>query len=236
MLKKVSLVILVAMFLAHYGSSLGQSRPMDTPSVEDAIKADKLRNEQCAEMAELSYVISRFDNVMRKVGEEQGLDWRLMSAIAYSESRFIENLKSNRGASGIMQIRPVVARHFDIPVESIDDTETNIRLAGMLLSELDQMLRLPASTPSADRLSIILASYNAGIGHVLDARRIARHQGENPNSWVVVSNYLSLMSDPTYYQMDVVQCGKFTGSGQTLNYVSEVMRKYEQYCKIAALS
>ena len=89
-------MILVAMFLAHYGSSLGQSRPMDTPSVEEAIVADQLRSEQCAETAELSYVISRFDNVMRKVGEEQGLDWRLMSAIAYSESRFIENLKSNR--------------------------------------------------------------------------------------------------------------------------------------------
>ena len=152
-----------------------------------------------------------------------------MSAIAYSESRFIENLESNQGAVGIMQIRPVVARHFKVPVESISDTETNVRLAGMLLSELDGMLRLPASTPEQDRLSIILASYNAGIGHVLDARRLARSEGANPNSWADVSRYLQLKSTPDYYEQEVVKCGKFTGSGQTLSYVKQVMRKYNQY-------
>jgi membrane-bound lytic murein transglycosylase F len=84
-------------------------------------------------------------------------------------------------------------------------------------------------------MSIILASYNAGIGHVLDARRLARSEGANPNSWSDVSRYLKLMSDPVYYQKDVVQNGKFSGSGQTLSYVDEVMHKYHQYCKIATL-
>ena len=37
-------------------------------------------------------------------------------------------------------------------------------------------------------------------------------------------------------QSEVVHSGRFTGSGQTLSYVSEVMHKYEQYCKITSLS
>ena len=233
MLKRVSFVILSIALLAMYESSLGQARPIDTPSVDEAIIAEKTYLEQNAATVELPCIISRFDNIMRKVGAEEGQDWRLMSAIAYSESRFIENLSSSRGAKGIMQIRPVVARHFKMPVESINDTETNIRLAGMLLAELDDMLRIPKSTPVADRMSIILASYNAGIGHILDARRLARSEGANPNSWSDVSRYLKLMSDPAYYEQDVIQCGKFSGSNQTLNYVNEVMRKYNQYCKIA---
>lgn len=155
-----------------------------------------------------------------------------MSAIAYSESRFIEDLKSSQGAMGIMQIRPVVARHFNVPVDAIDDTETNIRLAGMLLAEIDSMLRIPSSTPTEDRLSIILASYNAGIGHVLDARRLARSEGANPNSWSDVSRYLELKSNPDYYELDIVKSGKFTGSKQTNGYVREVMRKYNQYCQM----
>jgi membrane-bound lytic murein transglycosylase F len=171
---------------------------------------------------------------MREVGEEEGFDWRFMSAIAYSESRFIEDLKSSQGAMGIMQIRPVVARHFNVPVESINDTETNVRLAGMLLSELDTMLRIPNSTPAEDRLSIILASYNAGIGHVLDARRLARSEGANPNSWETIRHYLDLKADPAYYELDIVQSGRFTGSRQTVGYVNEVMRKYRQYCAIAS--
>ena len=228
-------MILSTVLLAVYESSIGQARSIDTPSVEEAIAAEETYLSQGAAMVDLPCVISRFDNIMRKVGAEEGQDWRLMSAKAFSESRFIENLKSRRGAKGIMQIRPVVARHFKMPVESLDDTETNIRLAGMLLSELDNMLRMPMSTPAADRMSIILASYNAGIGHVLDARRLARSEGANPNSWSDVSRYLKLMSDPVYYQKDVVQNGKFSGSGQTLSYVDEVMHKYHQYCKIATL-
>lgn len=235
MLKKVSLVILSVAMFAGLESHLGQARPIDTPNVREAIEAEKVLLEQSTATVELPCVISRFDNLMRKVGAEEGQDWRLMSAIAYCESRFIENLESQRGAVGIMQIRPVVARHFNVPVESIDDTETNIRLAGMLLAELDGMLRLPKSTPVADRMSIILASYNAGIGHVLDARRLARSEGANPNSWSDVSRYLTLMSSPEYYEQDIVQSGKFVGSGQTLSYVSHVMRKYQQYCNNVAL-
>lgn len=235
MLKKVFFVALSVAFIAGYESQLGQARPIDFPNVQEAIEAEKTFTEQNAATVELPYVISRFDNLMRKVGAEEGQDWRLMSAIAYCESRFIENLMSQRGAAGIMQIRPVVARHFKVPVESIHDTETNIRLAGKLLAELDTMLRLPKSTPVKDRMSIILASYNAGIGHVLDARRLARQDGANPNSWSDVSRYLSLMSDPAYYEQDVVQSGKFTGSGQTLQYVNHVMRKYAQYCNKATL-
>ena len=231
-------MILTTVLFAVYESSQGQARPLVPPTVEEALAAeeDLANSEQMAATAELPCIISRFDPIMRKVGSEEGQDWRLMSAIAYSESRFIEDLKSSQGAMGIMQIRPVVARHFNVPVEDIHNTETNIRLAGMLLAELDSMLRIPRTTPTADRLSIILASYNAGIGHVLDARRLARLEGANPNSWEDVSKYLKLKSDPAYYELEVVQSGKFTGSGQTLHYVDEVMRKYNQYCRIATLS
>lgn len=228
-------MVLSVALIAAYESAIGQPQEFKVATTAEAIAANNKFVEQTP-VEELPCVISRFDNIMRKVGAEEGQDWRLMSAIAYSESRFIENLVSKQGAKGIMQIRPVVARHFKLPVESINDTETNIRLAGMLLSELDDMLRMPSSTPEQDRLSIILASYNAGIGHVLDARRLARSEGANPNSWADVSRYLQLKSSPDYYQKDVVKCGKFTGSGQTLNYVGQVMRKYNQYCKLVTQS
>ena len=235
MLKKFLFVVLSSTTFVAYESTLGQSHSATLQSaVELDVDAAADSSEALAETAEQPCIISRFDPIMREVGEQEGFDWRFMSAIAYSESRFIENLKSSQGAMGIMQIRPVVARHFNVPVEDINDTETNVRLAGMLLSELDTMLRMPASTPMEDRLSIILASYNAGIGHVLDARRLARSEGANPNSWAAVRDYLVKKSDPAYYELDIVHSGRFTGSGQTLGYVNEVMRKYKQYCDIAS--
>jgi membrane-bound lytic murein transglycosylase F len=45
-----------------------------------------------------------------------------------------------------------------------------------------------------------------------------------------------MKATPEYYEHEVVQNGRFTGSGQTLSYVKEVMSKYNQYCNLASLS
>lgn len=233
MLKKVSFVILGLTTVAAIESISGTPYASAAPVYKAGLVDTQLQvDEQMAVTAELPYIISRFDNVMKRVGAEQGQDWRLMSAIAYSESRFIENLVSSQGAAGIMQIRPIVARHFNVPVDKLNDTETNIRLASMLLGELGKMLRIPAEVSNDDRMKIILASYNAGVGHVQDARRLARAEGANPNSWADVSRYLRLKADPTYYNKEEVRYGRFTGSGQTLSYVEEVMGKYRHYCSL----
>lgn len=244
MFKFLSFVIISMTTILVYETSQGKphenaiKHDADVVAIEEEVVETEAMptlttQEQQAEMVVLP-TISEFDTIMRKVGEEQGQDWRLMSAIAYNETRFREDLVSKRGAVGIMQIRPVVARHFNVPVEQLADTETNVRLAGMLLSELEGMLKLPATTPTVDRLSIILASYNAGIGHIHDACRLARSEGANPHSWEDVSRYLKLMAEPEYYNKEEVRHGKFNGSGQTLGYVREVMKMYHEYCTIAS--
>lgn len=184
-------------------------------------------------LPEGSYVISTYDNLIRRISEEEGHDWRLMSAIAYHESRFTPDIVSHQGARGLMQIMPRVARQFDVSAEAITDPETNIWLANQVMSNIMSSLRLPQGVSESDRMSLILASYNGGIGHVSDARRLARLHGENPNSWNVVSRYLELKAEPEYYENDVVKCGRFTGSRQTLAYVQNVMKRYDKYCRIA---
>ena len=178
------------------------------------------------------WIISSYDNMMRRIGEAEGQDWILMSAIAYSESRFKSGLTSKRGAVGIMQIMPIVGRQFNVDVEQIADPETNIRLAGKLLKQIDKTLKIPVSTPYNDRISIILACYNGGIGHVSDARRLAKSNGENHNSWEVVARYLQMKADPAIYESELVHHGKFSGSRQTEAYVREVLHRYEIFAKM----
>ena len=253
MLKRVFFVILSLVVLAGLESSLGstvaapalfiEEPTSSTEGVDDVeateVKVDTLAteatnvSEQIAVTAKLPQKISKFDPLMKRIGEESGHDWRFMSAIAYCESRFTEGLVSKRGAAGLMQVMPVVARHFKVPVSHIYNTETNVRLACRLLSEFEKMLRIPESTPEHDRLSIILASYNAGLGHVQDARRLAKADGANPNSWAVVSNYLKLKANPDYYTRSEVKAGRFSGSRETLGFVELAMSKYSHYCEIA---
>lgn len=179
-------------------------------------------------------VISAYDVLMRRIAREEGLDWLLMSAIAYNESRFESDLISKRGAVGLMQVMPHVGRQFNVEKEHLTDPETNIRLAGRILKKIDSTLKLGASASEDDRMSIILACYNSGIGHVSDARRLARNNGENPNSWEVVVRYLHKKADPEFYENELVRCGKFTGSRQTEAYVREVMKRYDTYREMTA--
>ena len=235
-------LVVIAGFESSVGSAFVQPTTLNNEPETSAVgeeakqQADSLsamQGEQIAELAKLPQTISKFDTLMKRVGEESGYDWRFMSAIAYCESRFKEGLVSKRGAAGLMQVMPVVARHFKVPVSHIYNTETNVRLACRLLNEFEKMRRFPENITVKDRLSIVLASYNAGVGHVQDARRLARADGAYPNSWSVVSKYLQLKADPAYYTRSEVKAGRFSGSRETLGFVKLAMTKYDEYCEIA---
>lgn len=175
--------------------------------------------------------ISTYDDMMRRAAAESGHDWRLLSAIAFHESRFNPDAVSKVGAFGLMQIMPRVAEQFNVPQEEAFDPETNIRLASKLLNKIDRSLRLSAEATEEDRLCLMLASYVGGIGHVRDAQRLAAKYSENPEKWEVVSRYLELKGQPEYYQDPVVHCGRFTGIKQTLAYVRNVKSHYDKYCE-----
>ena len=228
MLKKT---VLTFAFLTILTTFYGFNAKFSTPVTDDMLNEEADFGNSL--LSDGDYVISAYDNLIRDISEPEGNDWRLLSAIAYHESRFTPDVTSRRGAKGLMQIMPSVARLFDVPAAEITDPRTNIWLANKLMSKIMSSLRFPEGTPEKDRMSIILASYNSGIGHVNDARRLARLNGENPNSWEVVARYLTLKAEPEFYENEVVRCGRFTGSRQTLAYVNDVIGRYDRYCRIA---
>ena len=236
MLKKT---VLTLSFLSFITTFYGFNAQFTTSETDAAFLDGAIQDLQETPVENLlpakdQFLISAYDGIIRTISVQEGNDWRLMSAIAYHESRFTADITSRRGARGLMQIMPSVARQFNVPQEEVLDPKTNVWLANKLLTKISSTLRLPAETSMRDRLSLVLASYNGGIGHVSDARRLARAHGENPNSWEVVARYLQLKAHPEYYENEVVKCGRFTGSGQTLAYVNDVLGRYDKYCRIAA--
>ena len=176
--------------------------------------------------------ISNYDDVMESIALEYGYDWRLLAAMAYNESRFNPHVISNMGAKGLMQIMPIVAKQFKINQNEIMDIDVNITAAVKLLNKMNKMLKFPRSTSESDRLKILMAGYNAGVGHILDAMRLAKKYGEDPNSWSVISFYLQNKTIDTYANDDVVKSGAFRGSKETIAYVDKVLNRYNKYCDI----
>lgn len=78
-----------------------------------------------------------YDELFKEVCEREGYDWRLMSAIAYSESRFNPMLVSSKGACGLMQVMPRVARQLGFK-GSVMDPASNILLAAKVLGKIEK--------------------------------------------------------------------------------------------------
>ncbi len=173
--------------------------------------------------SDVSGRISRWDDLIRRYAGHYGLDWRLVAAQMYEESRFDETQVSPAGAAGLMQIMPATAR--ELGLETREDPEGSIRAGTEYLSGL--IRRFDPDLPLATRIRFALASYNAGRGHVQDARDLAARLGWSPDEWYgSVERALLLLQLPEYYRG--TRYG-FCRANETVRYVQEIDRRYRAY-------
>lgn len=176
--------------------------------------------------------ISHFDDIFRNKAKNTPFDWKFLAAVAYTESKFNAMEKSSSGAVGIMQVTPRTGRYWGADTEEeLRQPKINIGIAVKILMDNMRLSKINGKKLSTNDTQIILASYNAGYGHVSDAARLAKKHGENPKSWEVIRKYLRLKREKEYYdQKDVVHSGSFNSS-ETEQFVNNVMTKYEEYLK-----
>ena len=173
--------------------------------------------------------ISPYDHVFKQYAQEIGWDWRLLAAIAYSESGFDPNATSWMGARGIMQVMPKTARSFGVKEDDLGNAEVSIRVASKILKELEGIMR--SRTGAGDRIKFILAAYNAGSGHVTDAIALARKYELDPRVWNEnVEQAMLWKMDPEYYNDSVCSNGYCRGT-EPVDYVVKVLDRYELYKK-----
>ncbi|MBI9038324.1 MAG: transporter substrate-binding domain-containing protein [Bacteroidales bacterium] len=170
--------------------------------------------------------ISRFDEEIKKHSEIIDWDWRLLASLIYQESQFQEDAKSWVGAFGLMQLMPNTANKYG--VDSLSPPEEQIEAGVKFLSLLDKQFVKKIENTN-QRKKFVLASYNAGIAHVYDARRLAEKNNKDPNIWDGnVDYYLLNKSKPEFYRDSIVKYGYCRGE-ETYNFVSEIFERYEHY-------
>lgn len=174
--------------------------------------------------------VSPFDDIIKKCSESIGWDWRLVAALIYQESRFNPSVISPRGAYGLMQVMPETGQHFGYDVTY--SVENNILAGISYIRMLDKMFSEWVSDPD-ERVKFILASYNAGHGHVIDAIKLAEKNGLDTGRWEDnVSLFLERKSDPVFYGDSVVRNGRLQQGVQVNAYVADILKRYEHYRNI----
>jgi membrane-bound lytic murein transglycosylase F len=139
--------------------------------------------------------LPKFEKTMRRVAEEEGIDWHLLAAISYQESHWNPRAVSRTGVEGMMMLTRATAA--EVGVEDRTDLEQSLRGGARYYRKLQELL--PTEIPRPDRDFFALAAYNIGLGHVEDARKLAALRGDDPNRWPDVEKQLPLLTKREWY-------------------------------------
>jgi membrane-bound lytic murein transglycosylase MltF len=117
----------------------------------------------------------------QKYGEQYDLDYLLMAAQGYQESRLDQDAKSQVGAIGVMQVMPATGKELE--VGDITKTEANIHAGVKYFRFMVDRYYKDEPMTDLNRGLFTFASYNAGPARVRQLRREAEKQGLDPNVW-----------------------------------------------------
>jgi membrane-bound lytic murein transglycosylase F len=144
----------------------------------------------------LRTVLPQYQPLFRDAQEKTGIEWRLLAALAFQESKWDSAATSETGVRGFMQLTEDTAKRMG--VTNLLDPAQNILAGARYLNDLKA--RLPGRIQEPDRTWLALAAYNIGLGHLEDARILAQRQGLDPDHWTNVKKVLPLLALPEHYE------------------------------------
>jgi len=157
--------------------------------------------------------IEDFDILFKQMADtylsQYGLNWIHLKAQAIAESKLNPKAVSKAGAIGLMQIMPATGEELGYSVPELLNPEKNIEAGARYMAG---MMRFWDLVPKWERWFFALASYNAGPGNILTARKLAERERYNSFDWSCVSPFLHKVTGPF--------------AKETINYVARVKRIY----------
>lgn len=117
----------------------------------------------------------------QKYSDQYHIDWLLMTAQGYQESRLDQNKKSKVGAIGVMQIMPATGK--ELKVGDIHNVDNNINGGVKYIRYLIDQYYSKEQMTDLNKVLFAFAAYNAGPTRISQLRAEAQKRGLNPNIW-----------------------------------------------------
>ncbi|HSO71393.1 MAG TPA: transglycosylase SLT domain-containing protein, partial [Thermodesulfobacteriota bacterium] len=159
------------------------------------------------EMAKFEKTIDFF----RKYGGQYEMDYLLMMAQGYQESRLDHTARSKAGAVGIMQVMPATGK--DMKVGDIRQMEPNIQAGVKYIRFMVDQYYKNEPMDELNKGLFAFASYNAGPARIAQLRKLASQRKLNPNLW--------------FNNVELIAAEKI--GRETVTYVSNIYKYYLAY-------
>ncbi|HEY1290061.1 MAG TPA: transglycosylase SLT domain-containing protein [Burkholderiales bacterium] len=160
-----------------------------------------------AEMKKFDHTVGLF----RKYSERYDMDYLLMMAQGYQESRLDQSAKSAVGAIGVMQVMPATGQ--DMRTGDITQLEPNIHAGVKYMRFMRDQFFADEPMDALNKTLFSFAAYNAGPGRIRDLRALAQKRGLDPNVWM--------------NNVEVIAAQKI--GAETVTYVSNIYKYYVAY-------
>ena len=185
-----------------------------------APRGEVTRVDASAFLDQVRQALPRWRPVFVAAQEVTGIEWRLLAAIAYQESKWDPGAQSETGVRGFMQLTEDTARRLGVTNHL--DPRQNVLAAARYIKDLKD--RLPKRIAEPDRTWLALAAFNIGLGHLEDARIQAQRDKLDPDRWRDVRRTLPLLALPEYYEK--ARLGYARG-GMPVAFVDRVRAYYD---------
>jgi membrane-bound lytic murein transglycosylase MltF len=120
-------------------------------------------------------------DVFKKYGQTYDLDYVLMMAQGYQESRLDQSVKSQVGAVGVMQVMPATGK--ELKVGDIHQIESNVHAGVKYIRFMIDQYFANEPMDSVNKALFAFAAYNCGPARVRQLRAEAAREGLDPNVW-----------------------------------------------------
>jgi membrane-bound lytic murein transglycosylase MltF len=173
-----------------------------------------LKNTKYVKDATSKAEIDKFEKVVdffKKYGDQYQMDYLLVMAQGYQESRLDHNARSKVGAIGIMQVMPATGK--ELKVGDIKQLEANIHAGVKYIRFMEEQYYKNEPMDSLNKGLFSFAAYNAGPNRIDQFRKLAAKRQLNPNVW--------------FNNVELIAAEKI--GRETVTYVSNIYKYYLAY-------
>lgn len=159
--------------------------------------------------------LPQFEKYFQEASLKYQIPFSMLASISYQESHWDPSAKSNTGVLGLMMLTQTTAEGLGVK----DRTNPKESIFGGAKHLYDMKQAVPPEVEGEDRLKFALAAYNMGMGHIIDAQKLAHQIGLNQNSWTELKKVLPLLSQKKHHK--TLKHGYARG-GEAVKYVDAV--------------
>jgi membrane-bound lytic murein transglycosylase MltF len=144
------------------------------------------KNRKYITNAQASEDMKRFEAAIqyfKKYGSQYEMDYLMLAAMGYQESRLDQNARSHVGAIGVMQLMPTTASGPPVNIKDVYNIDNNIHAGTKYIKYIKTKHLSDQNVDGLNQMLMAFASYNAGPYRIKKARDLAEQMGLDRNVW-----------------------------------------------------